>query len=494
MKCRKNVAWLLAVAILFLLTACSNPAENLNEEISAYPILTSAYSEEENADQRYVCDLPELNYENEKVAILFAAGDERTDEFVSENLGGGLISDAVYERNLAVENELEVELQYVKQGEGTDVQTLVQSGDRSLEIFVLDTWVAIPLALRGCYLDLNTIDYLDLSKHYWIQDYNDIMTFTTDGQQFLATSPASLSLFRLAYLTIFNRELFESYHIPSLYETVDNGDWTLDYQYSISSNVYADSDGDGARDADDFYGLIVGSLISVDGYCVSSDIDLIARDDDGAWVYNDNVTEKFISMAEKVNQLFFAPGTYISSQDNIGEYAIIEKFADQQGLMATTQFLSVEKYIAPLTELSYGIVPMPKLTVEQEGYYTYVQDQVSAFGVSAAIGDDNRQAMLGAVLESLAHHSYDLIRPAYYDSAMSLRFMQDPQSSAILNTMFKSLSFDFGSTTNIGKVRTNLRALLPNKSFPVSSTMRAMSLAIKRELQNMEQSIQNITD
>lgn len=492
----KLLALALAALMIFPLTSCGTPTENVVTEAP-----TKAETEADTVDQNYVCDLPaELNYQDEEVNILYVKKSGRDDELISEKLGNGAISKAVFERNLAVETNLGVQLAFADQA--TDevaqsyINTVVKGGDRSLDIFVIGTYCSLTPAISGCYLNLNNLEYIDLSKHYWSQDYNNMMTFTSDNKQFLATSPAALSLFRLTYLTIFNRDLFNDRNIPDLYETVHNGDWTYEYQLSLIEDSWVDSDGDNKPSKDDFYGFITGSCISADAYCVASGIHMVVRDEDGYLAYNTDVSEPLVEMAEKVNALYVNQGTYVfqdATYDDIGLHFIIEKFSEQQGLMATTQFLSIETYIDALAEFNYGIVPMPKLSKQQANYYTYVQDQVSSFGISSAIGDEARQSMLSAVMEAIAYHSNKIVRPAYYDTALSLRFMKDPQSRNILNTMFETISFDYTYVTDVGGFRGTMRTILPSKKTPsISSRVKGWESSITKQLSKSNNSLDKL--
>lgn len=483
----KLLALLLAGLMLLSATACGTGEESPDVVETTAP----AESEAETADPNYVCDLPDdLNYGDEEINILYVKKSGREDELISEGLGNGTISDAVYERNLAVETNLGVKMAFVDYvddaGAQSAINTAVKAGDRTLDLFVIGTYCAITPAISGCYLNLSNLEYIDLTKHYWSQDYNNLVTFTSDKKQFLATSPAALSLFRLTYLTIFNRDLFTERKIPDLYETVENGDWTFEYQLSLIEDSWVDSDGSGQVSKDDFFGFITGSCISADAYCVAADIHIVSQDEDGYLAYN-NELDAIVEMAEKVNALYNNQGTYTfqgQPQDDIGLHFIIEKFAKEQGMMATTQFLSIETHIGPLSEFSYGIVPMPKLRKEQADYYTYVQDQVSSFGISAAISDENRQSMLSAVMEALAYHSNEIVRPAYYDSALSLRFMQDPQSRDILSTMFETIAFDYCFVTGIGSVRESMRSLLPSRKQPaMASRVKGWERTIQKQLE-----------
>ena len=484
---KKLLALGLAALMLLPLAACATGDNHPESQES----VTQSQNEGENVNMDYVCELPEsLDYKDEEINIMYIKKSGRDDELISEGLGNGIISDAVYERNLAVEVDLGVKLSFVDQSSDLVAQTaitkLVQAGDTTMDIFTIGTYCAVDPAISGCYLNLANLEYIDLSKHYWTQDYNNMMTFTADRKQFLATSPAALSLFRLTYLTIFNRDLFTERKIPDLYETVANGDWTYDYQLSLIQDTWVDSDGDGKVSKDDFYGFITGTCISVDAYCVASDIHLVVTDEEGYLSYNSAKLDALIEMAEKVNALYNNQGTYAfqgQPQDDIGLHYIMEKFSEQQGLMATTQFLSIENYIGPLSEFNYGIVPMPKLNKEQADYQTYVQDQVSSFGISAAIDNEDRQSMLSAVMESMAYHSNQIVRPAYYDSALSLRFMQDPQSRDILGTMFETIAFDYAYVTGIGDIRGTLRTTLPSKRLAIASRAQAWERNINKKLE-----------
>ncbi len=484
----KLLALLLAALMLLPLAACATSGDDPITETTGSE--DNVVTEADTADQNYLCDLPDnLNFQGTEVSIMALKSAGRDDELISPKLTGETIPDAVYERNLAVENQCGVKLTYVEQDNDTVAQsainTLVTAGDRSIEIFSIGTNWGLSLSIQGRYQNLNNVENINLEKYYWAQDYNNMCTFTGDDKQFMVTSPAAISLFRLTYLTIFNRDLFNERGIPDLYETVNEGKWTLDYQLSIVQDVYVDSDGDGKKSEDDFFGFITGNCISTDAYAVSSNIHLIIRDETGYMAFNADDTDKLITMAEKVSALYTCQGTYFfrdSTYDDIGKHYICEKFAAKEGLMATTQFLSIETNIDTLAGFSYGIVPMPKLTEEQQNYMTYVQDQVTGFGISAAIANEDRLACLGAVMESMAYQSYKIVRPAYYDRTMSVRFMDDPESRAILDTMFETISFDYTYATGVGSIRDSLRTMVSASNPAVSSRIRGWKNSIERQL------------
>ena len=483
---------LLAALMLLSLTACGTGEIPDDTQAST----TDAQTEADTLDPNYTLDLEEdLNYDAE-VTIFYVNKVGRTDELESEKLGGGLISDAVYERNVAVEERLGISFSYITKDDDIEatpvISKLVQSGDQSVDIFTVGTYVCMTPTLAGHYLNLNSLDNIDLSKHYWNQDYNDMMTFTSENLQFVATSPIAISIFRRGYITIFNRDLMTDYQIPELYDTVFNGDWTLDYQYSLIKDIYVDADGDNRESIGDFYGFVVGAVTDMDVYGVSSGIHLVVRDENGDQIYNTDALDRLVTMGEKVSELTNAQGTYLVDSYTEGFDVPIEKFAAKKAIMATVMFNHVELYFESLADMTYGIAPIPKLTREQEKYGTYIQDQVSSFGISAAIGDEERREQVAAALEAMSYYSYQIIRPAYYDSVLSLRFMQDPQSKDILNTMFDSISFDFVYATSMSGIRDTLRTIISQKNAPVASSAKSWEKQVQSALRSQERALDRL--
>lgn len=447
----------------------------------------------ENTD--YVCDLPDdLDFEEAEINFLFANRPGREDELVSEDgVNGGAIGSAVYERNVTVEEQLSVKLNMIPNDTddvANDLKRDYQTGTGDYDLIADGTYKAITPVIEGCYKDLNQTSYVDTSKHYWTQGYNDMVTFTTDNKQYLVTGSAAISIFRYMYLTIYNKEMFSEYKLPDLYETVSNGDWTLDYQYEIIQDMYMDN-GDSKNDDQDFHAFVTGNVISVDPYLVAADIHMIIKDAETRdLMYNTDAIGPLSDLCDKVQAIYNNASTYVykaETYDNVGLNYIIEKFASEKAMMATIMFYNMETNYNEVGALSYGIAPMPKFSKEQKEYHSYVQDQVTGFGISAVVTDEKELDMCSAVLEAIGYHSHRLVRPAYYETTLSERYMQDPQSQEILDTIFNTLSFDFSSTCgNIVAnlvIRDQLRPLMSGSSNKISSTAESWSKLMKKNLE-----------
>ena len=498
---KKILCLLLAALMLLSLASCGVGTEDTDESAE-----NGAVNEQETLDPKFTCDLPtDLKYGGEPVGILYVDANNKADELISEKLGLGIVSDAVYERNIAVQERLGVSFEFFSDTDATlvvDAMSLdIQSGQGDYDIVANGTYKSVQPAMEGKYINLTPLENIDTSKHYWTQGYNDMVTFTDENMQFLASGPAAISMFRFMYLTLYNKTLFEDNKITDLYETVKAGDWTLDYQYSIVKDHYVDKDGNAKASDGDFYGFVTGDTISVDPYMVAADIHMIIKDKEtGDLAYNAEAIEVLSNLCEKVHLLYKDESTHVykgAANDDVPTNNIINHFTDGNALMVTTLFLKMETNYDSLAPMSYGIAPMPKLTKEQSNYYSYVQDQVTCFGISAVVGDEARQEMCAAVMEMLAYHSYLLVRPAYYGTVLSERYMNDPQSKEVLDMIFDTLYFDFSSScSNIFTncvIRDSLRPILSgSNNRPVASTTRGWQKQVERYLKVYNEKLSQI--
>lgn len=500
---KKMLCALLAALMLLSATACGTGDSGSGTEKATGTQAEETGSETET-DNSLICDLPkDLNYGGDEVTIIYAKASGREDELVSEGLGNGTVSDAVYERNQMVETQLKIKFALVAE-DGLNVASKVDtdiktsSGKPEFDIVVNGTYMAVTPAIEGKYKNLSALNNIDTGKSYWTQGYNNLTTFTASNRQFLASGPIAISMFRLMFLTIYNRTVMDNNKKEDLYDVVMRGEWTLDYQYNLIKGMYVDS-GDNKRTDDDTYGFITGDTISMDPYMVSTGVPLITKDaETRELTFNADAQKKLTEVVDAVQKLVHDEGTYLfktADKDDVGKNYIVEAFAKGKSMMATLMFWNMEHNIEQLATLTYGIAPIPKFSKTQE-YRSYVQDQVSSFGISAGVGGDDRSEELAAVLEAMAYHSYNIVRPAYYTNTLSTRYMQDPQSEEILNLIFKSLSFDFSQTcSNIlsgSCLRDMMRPIMSGNRNTVSSQMRSWGRSVPKRLQKINEDLEKM--
>ena len=279
---KRIVAWLLLPAILIVTFAACAAApdtgaqESVNEESTEAPVLDHVPGD--------------LKYDEDDVVILSRSMMGWTaDEVAVPELNSEPVNDAVFNRNLTVNQRLGVNIVSVPIEDPNqflpieEIERAIKAGSEEYDLLAGAAYVVAPAVLKGYFYDLTELEYLDLEQDYWMQDYNRAMSF---GQaQYSATGMIALSTYRFAFVTMFNKYEFDKAGLPYLYEAVNNNTWTLDYQAEITKNFYRDTNGSGTKDEGDFYGLISSDGINVDPYWASCDIPILEKDSDGYYQY-----------------------------------------------------------------------------------------------------------------------------------------------------------------------------------------------------------------
>lgn len=405
---------------------------------------------ETTADPSYIADIPaDLDFGGKTINI-FATGQAFSkDEFDAKSMTGSVVNDAVYTRNLAVEDALGVRLNVIVADPssvynvGNAVRNAVATGDKSYDIATMPGYTHTSYVLEGDFYNLLNVENLDLDKLYWTQGFNQIMS--NGNSQYVTCGAYSISMYRNMYITLYNKPVFQANGLEDLYDLVKADKWTFTKQTEMVANLYNDLNGNSERDASDFYGFVTGASTSVDPYWVGFHMPIMSLEDG---IYSvDYDTEKLIDIVTNVqNMLFRNEGVYCvgktGTEDGSDKTVIISQFAAGNTAMCTTMIFQIENYLTPNNfEPEYGIAPIPKYNENQEDYYTHIQDQLSVMGVVATVSQDDLP-MMGAVMECIAEQSYKYIYPAYYENALSYKYLQNPQSVEMLDLIYHSIKVE----------------------------------------------------
>ncbi len=454
---KKTLTALISIAMIICLllsaVACAGGSSTSDTTAPAQDSSASPSPDEttESAeDVGFKSDLSGLDFGQREVTFLVSGKDHSADEFNSFESSGDIVDNAVFRRNTMVEHALGIVMK-VTVGENSDhangnaIRDLIKAGSHTYDIITLPGYVQTSYAVDGCFHNLVGVENLDLDKLYWTQGFNDIMS--NGIQQYVASGAYSLSLIRNMYITIYNKDLFSERNIPDLYEIAMNGEWTVDKQLELIKNTWSDTNGDGVRDEGDFYGFVSGTYTSVDPYWVSFNLPLLHLDSNTHEYYMDVDFEKMVDVLQKIIDLIMYNddawnngGT--STTDASRMTTTITKFAEERCAMATTTIYHVENSLTQAGfEHDYGIVPIPKYNKDQAEYYTHTQDQLSVMAIVSSVSKDDLPVM-GAVMDQISYFSYKEVFPAYYETALSYRYLQNNESKIMLDMIYKSLKIE----------------------------------------------------
>jgi hypothetical protein len=111
--------------------------------------------------------------------------------------------------------------------------------------------------------------------------------------------------------------------------------------------------------------------------------------------------------------------------------------------MATIRMLDMESSAMRNMEDAYGVVPMPRLTEQQDGYYSTLHDGFTVLAIPTTVQGE-RLNQVGAVLEAMGSASYRIVRPAYYETTLRTKLASDPDSSRMMDIITQNLRTDPG--------------------------------------------------
>lgn len=498
-KTRITAGILAVLMLLSTLAACGTTTEE-----PALTNGTTAGAEVTEPVTELTDDLPDdLNYGEDEIVIYsryregWTSGEIAVEELINEP-----VNDAVYERNKAVEERLNVRINSIEENNHdgdvlmNKVITAVKSGLDEYDIVAAPCYIAIDQSLSGTFADLRSTDYLDFDKPWWTQGFNEVAEYR--GSQYVITGAMLLSIYRFAFVTVFNQSLFTDANQPFLYQHVEDGSWTLDKQYSLVPIFHKDN-GNGKKDEEgDIYGLISNDLISVDPYWSSCEVDILKKNADGEFEFVFS-SDKLHSVAEKTIRLYYESGNamynikqkaYDAEQDDIRQM-----FADGLGAMATLRILELENGAIRGMEDKFGVVPMPKFDDNQKEYHTLLHDQFTVVSIPTTVKGDKLNE-LSAVLEAMCSFSYKSLRPAYYETTLRTKIAQDPQSAAMMDTIIDNIYIDAGIvyTRAISSFHDSFRKVMQSGKNTVTSTYKRTLQSATRNLGRMLEKLDKLID
>ncbi len=490
---KKTFALILAVLmILPMIVACADPnggETTTAPENNATTTAPDGTQAPEETELKSAVLPDDLKFTGETVVFLSRDYDFVRDEIMVEGSNGNVVNDAIFSRDEKVQAKLDVTFESHKitgdqYAVSTELRNAANSGETYFDIIANSTYSTIMYTNENILIDLTDCKYLDLGAVYWSQGFNE--SASMGDAQYLATGAVSLSLIRYMFCTFYNKKLLADAQQENLYDVVDEGRWTLDYQIKLANELYKDNDGSGTVNEGDTVGFLGSSVLYVDPYWSSCDVRIVSKDPDNYLVY-DLDKERLATVVDKLITLFHDSNAWFdkSSGDQGKQDAMGTLFASGTVGTTTMRLCSVETEQFATMEDEYGIIPAPKLNEEQEKAYTFLHDQFTSYGITSVhTGKEDTVQMLGAVLEALAVESYKTVIPTYFELALKGRYLDDSESWRMLDMIYENVKIDAGVlyTKVLNSVHQIPRNMVLNGTNSVISQAAALDMAMKRVL------------
>lgn len=386
--------------------------------------------------------------------LVLTAGNVAFDDFSEDVDSNAVLDKALFERKEKVESEFNIEIiSEVKQerslGGGPGYMSLANdylSGTTTYDASLIAGYDAAVLAYSNLIFDLNSLPGLDLSRPYWDQNANRDLSI--NGVMYFTTGDITVSDNNALFTLLFNKKLIEDYDLTSPYEYVKNNNWTLETFAGLVKQVSEDLNGDGLRDENDRYGLLVwddavmGIINGIGEKCATVS-------DDGTitlTLYN----ERTSSALDKYFDIIYDETTALCYQRKLKSASDI--WNNNQGLFWMSTLGNVPALRT--MEADFGIVPYPKLDSAQESYHQTVSPYNSQF-YCAPILLRNCECT-GRVLDALAYYGKEIVTPAYYEKTIVGQSTRDEESVEMLDIIFSTVAYDLGYYYQLGDFNSEL--------------------------------------
>ncbi len=382
-------------------------------------------------------DLPEKDFGGADFPIV--TYDYTRTDYIAEQETGALINDAIFRRNSRVAERFNVNLILEDGGDlgiiTPMIQNAVQAGDDTYQLISLHMINSAKLAMQNYFLDWYTVDHVNLEKPWWNQLCSE--TLSIDNKIFTMAGSISPSFMTHTYCVYLNKRLGNDIDLTAtIYDTVLDGKWTIDYYTSLVKDSWVDLNGNSTQDDQDQYGLAAQVTSYATPFIYSFGETTVSRDADGMPVLSIN-EEKAADMVNKVYSLIYESNGTITTD---GWSLHQDVFTAGRALFMNGVFLhAIERFNN--MEDDYAILPYPKWDEAQTDYLTMSDGASPLVSIPTTCADIERA---GIVIEALAAESYKSVIPAIYDTALKVRGVRDETSMQIIDIIERGNVIDFG--------------------------------------------------
>ena len=353
----------------------------------------------------------------------------------AEELTGDVMNDAVYARNMTVEDRLNVKLVHntgEEEALAQHIKNSALSGNDEYDLYLGHTMYTGQYAVQGIFRNWYDTS-VDFTKPWFPQ--TAIQNLTLNGKMFLTASDICLSLSSNAYCYYFNKELAEVNGLEDMYDVVNRGDWTLDHLMTNVASIYQDVNGDGTATEEDLYGFCGEKTNSVVAYLYSFKIPTAEIDDTGKLSIVLGTDERGVDAMDRLRTLLYKTvGSYPKSAD----YRTM--FSGQHALFVTGVLDESVGVYRDSCDFDYGIIPYPKYDAAQDGYYTVAGGSVSSSAIPITVSDLD---LISSCFTALSAENWKTVIPAYYDVTLKYKGARDEASIAMIDTILAGRNLDF---------------------------------------------------
>lgn len=368
----------------------------------------------EQTGDGYVADnLPEYDFDGEKVIILAPTWRNTPDYILQKTFkGGDIVSEAMVKAYYTVAERFNMEIELLLLGDQKVTQSKVEteaiSGEKMYDIVYNHDLRTVANAINGCFLDIKTMENVNLDNPWWTASSKK---FQVADKLYFTSSYLGIWAPYMNFGLYYNKVMAEENGITIPYDDIKAGEWYIDDLIQLTKNMKYDIDGDGLiTPENDNYGFVTGyhGNVAAQTNLLGT---FIEQTSNGGNKINVNVS-KASSYMDKMSELY---------SNGLGNYEGVESnnisvFKGGRSLFIYTETRILVENLNDI-KFAWGVLPFPKYDDSQEEYSSAGYDLF--WGVNKNMYD--RTEIISTAIEALSCQNYNKVIPTIWEKVFGNR-------------------------------------------------------------------------
>ncbi len=370
------------------------------------------------------------------------SGSDIAERFNIDEPQDDVLNQAVYERNLAFNETFNAEISVMERDRMEEEFKATLSNDvrSSNEIHITfgKTSSTPNMITEGLLYNFLNLENIDLDAEWWDQGTK---SFNIADSIWFMNGSSNVDDDLTTFILMFNTEMYDDLfpnEDKTLYEIVDDNDWTLAKFSEYIQSASADN-GDNIWDENDTYGLVTTGDFGISIFYGSGLKYITCKEGEDPYIsFDDNDKQIAINILEDV--IPFYTNRYAYMNTDVAKPMTI--FTGGRSLFYCEIIDYIVRYCNPLMEEDYGVLPVPKYDAKQDGYIGWTHAISSSMSIANNVTDPEE---IGTLIEGYAILSQKYVTPAFYDKVLDHQSVRDEESSEMLRMVLANRTYDLAA-------------------------------------------------
>jgi len=361
----------------------------------------------------------------------------------SGEMNGEIVNDAVYNRNMVVQEGLNIKLEitpcdwdYTEVTDG--ISQIVMAGEDIYDVMVNDINGLMRCAQAGQIRSVKK-EYLNMDGGWWYTDSMEALELIPD-KQFMLLGDYFTDSLGSAHVLYYNKDVILDNYGDSGYleNMIFEGTWTAEKMMQIMEETSVDINGDGAYGEGDLmgfwcmgFGPMIPFISAFDVTYMSEQSGELALD-----FYNEHSVDVAAAISDICWTNDFTINTPFSYTDERVKF-----FADRNVVILGYLRLVDMQYMRDV-EFDVGISPYPKLNEEQSDYISSLHDTTEVGTVPGTVTDSNME-FIYTCLDFLGRETAASVIPVWYEEALKVKYSSGSEEAQIIDLIRDTIGSPF---------------------------------------------------